>query len=361
MKYTGGGAEFGIAGTPGKVQVVMRSRSRSVRLNASCGVWLLILGLLLLPACQGSPSVSPPAETVRVALPSPPLSALFDIALAKGYFLEEGLAVTTQSFEAGKLALQAMLDGKADLAISADTPLMIAIASGQPISIVAQVATVRNNVTIVARKDRGISGPANLAGKTIGTTFGTAASYFLDSILSLHGIDHTQVTLKNINASEMGVALAAGTVDAVAAWDPWSMQLQKEWGDRGIAFTDDIFSSVLACLSGQTAYLADHPKTIVQFLQGLIRAEALVKQDPEESQRLEVDFTRQAPEFVAETWPTLDLHVSLDQALLVGLEDQTRWAQADQIISGTAIPNYLDSIYFAGLDAARPESITIIR
>jgi ABC-type nitrate/sulfonate/bicarbonate transport system substrate-binding protein len=343
-----------------KVQVVMRKMNRSVRWNASCGLWWLILCLLLLPACQGAPSASAPAEAITVALPSPPLSTLFDIAIANGYFLQEGLAVTYQSFESGKLALQAMFDGKADLAISAGFPVMVAISGGQPISIVAQVATVGNNLAIVARKDRGIAEPADLAGKTIGVTFGTSAVYFLDSFLSLHGIARTEVTRNNINPSEMSATLAAGTVDAVVAWNPWNLLLQKEWGDRGIVFTDEIFASDPACLSGQTVYLTDHPQAIVKFLRGLIQAETLAKLDPAEGQQLEVDFTHLTPEQVAETWPSLDLRVSLDQALLVGLEDQTRWAQANQIVSGTTVPNYLDYIYFAGLEAVRPKSITII-
>lgn len=64
---------------------------------------------------------------------------------------------------------------------------------------------------------------------------------------------------------------------------------------------------------------------------------------------------------MADTWASLDLRVSLEQALLVSLEDQTRWAQANQIVGGTTVPNYLNFIFFAGLDAVRPESITIIR
>lgn len=296
-----------------------------------------------------------------MAYPPSTSSILFEIALGKGYFLEEGLAVTPQAFESGKLALQAMLDGKADLAISADFPVMAAISGGQPISVAAQVATCRNDQAIVARKDRGIAVPADLAGKTIGVPFGTSSVYFLDSYLSLHGIAHSQVTHKNINASEMSAALATGTVDAVCVWNPIFRQLQDEWADRGTVFTSDVLSCDLACLSGQTAYLADHPQAIAKFLKALIRAEAFAKQDPAEGQRIVADSSQIAPKLLAETWASLDLRVSLEQALLVSLEDQTRWAQANQIVGGTAMPNYLDYTYFAGLDAVRPESITIIR
>jgi sulfonate transport system substrate-binding protein len=361
LEYTGSGTESGIAGTSEKVQVVMRTMSRSVRRNASCGLWLLILCLLLLPACQGSPSASSPGEAITVAYPLSTSSILFDIALGKGYFLQEGLAVTPQAFESGKMALQAVLDGKADLAISSDFPVMAAISDGQPISVVAQVATARNNEAIVARKDRGITEPADLAGKTVGVSFGTSSVYFLDSFLSLYGIARTQVTRKNINASELSAALASGTVDAVCVWNPWNLQLQKELGDRGIVFTPDVLSSNLVCLSGETAYLVDHPQAIARFLKALIRAEAFAKQDPAESQRIVADSSQIAPELLAETWASTDLRVSLDQALLVSLENQTRWAQANQIVSGTTVPNYLNYIYFAGLDAVRPESITIIR
>ena len=341
---------------------MMRSKSRNMKGFASCGLWSLILCLLLLPACQGPPSsASSPAEVIRVAYPEPPLSALFDIAMEKGYFLEEGLAVTPQSFAGGKLALQAVLDGKADLAISADTPVMVAISGGQPISIVAQVATAGNNWTIMARRDRGITEPADLAGKTIGTPFGTAGDFFLDSFLSLNGIARTQVTRKNLSPGEMSAALMAGTVDAVSIRYPYILPLQQELGDRGIVFAEDAISSTLACLSSSQPYATDHLRAIANFLKGLIRAETFVKQDSAESQRLVADFNQIAPEQVAEVWASLDLRVSLEQALLVSLEDQTRWAQANQIVGGTTVPNYLNFIYFAGLDAVRPESITIVR
>ena len=142
---------------------------------------------------------------------------------------------------------------------------------------------------------------------------------------------------------------------------PGIFNCRKNGGDRGILFTDEILSSNLTCLSGQTAYLTDHPQAIAKFLKALIRAEALAKQDPAEGRRIVSDALAIAPELLAELWTSLDLRVSLDQALLVSLENQARWAQANQIVGGTTVPNYLNFIYFAGLDAVRPESITIIR
>jgi len=207
-------------------------------------------------ACQvsTSPSSTSPVETLRVACPSPPLSALFNITIAKGYFLEEGLSVTAQTFESGKMALQAVLNGNADLAISTDFPVMMAIAAGQPIAIVAQVGTVGNNLAIVARRDRGITEPADLAGKTIGVTFGTSADYFLDSYLSLYGITYSQVTRKNINPGEMSAALREGMIDAVSVWNPYYRQLQEEWADRGIVLTGACCSTLLFFLSHAAAY-----------------------------------------------------------------------------------------------------------
>jgi len=125
--------------------------------------------------------------------------------------------------------------------------------------------------------------------------------------------------------------------------------------------TEDVFSSDLACLSGYSDYLKEHPQLISSFLKSMIRAAVFIKQDPAESQQVAGDALAIKPELLREIWPSLDLRVSLDQGLLVSLESQARWAQANQIITGTTIPNYLDYIYYDGLDSVMPESITIVR
>lgn len=64
---------------------------------------------------------------------------------------------------------------------------------------------------------------------------------------------------------------------------------------------------------------------------------------------------------VDEIWDSMDSRVTLDQSLLVNLEDQTRWAKKNRLTDRAEMPNYLDFIYFDGLQTVKPDSVSIIR
>src|ERR1017187_2103341 len=68
-----------------------------------------------------------PAEKVIFANIVLPNAALVHVAQMKGYYLKVGLDVTAQTHQMGKAALQSVLDGKADFATVAETPIMFAI------------------------------------------------------------------------------------------------------------------------------------------------------------------------------------------------------------------------------------------
>lgn len=87
------------------------------------------------------------------------------IALKKGYLAQEGLDVTPKPHAFGKLAIEAIIEGKADLATVGDTPIMLAVMNGRKTMAHATIQTSSLNEAIVARKDRGIAAPGDLLGK----------------------------------------------------------------------------------------------------------------------------------------------------------------------------------------------------
>jgi len=62
-----------------------------------------------------------------------------------------------------------------------------------------------------------------------------------------------------------------------------------------------------------------------------------------------------------EIWDLYNYKVTLNQALLVDLEDQTRWAMKYRLIERADMPNYLDFIYVDGLQVVKPEAVRIFR
>ena len=328
------------------------------------GLFPVALAVLLFvgTACrQEPPKPAGPPEKITFAYPTTMLSILPHIACEKGYFLAEGLAVTPQFHEFGKPALQSVLEGKADLAVSADTPVMFAVTGGKKIYLAAVVATSVKTMAVVARKDRGISLPADLRGKRIGVTPGTTGDFYLASLLSVTGIDGKNVKIIDMTPGEMPDAIARGSVDAVSVWEPDLKRIERELKDNGVSFYDEHLYSDTACISAQQDFTRKHPETIRKALKALARAEAFVKQNPGEAKRIIAEFTRMDKSAIEELWNLYDFRVVLTQSLLVSLEDQTRWAVKNRLTQCRYMPNYLDFIYIEGLHAVKPEAVRIIR
>ena len=156
---------------------------------------LVILAVIALfgIGCTQRDKKAGPREKITIAYTSAFDAVLVHIAFAKGFFAEEGLDAIPQPYAFGKLALESVLEGKADLAAVGDTPFVFAVMNGKKITTIATILASNRNNAIVARKDRGIAKPSDLLGKKIGVTFGTTGDFFLYSFLRFHGIDEKQV------------------------------------------------------------------------------------------------------------------------------------------------------------------------
>ncbi|MDQ2991113.1 MAG: ABC transporter substrate-binding protein, partial [Pseudomonadota bacterium] len=164
-------------------------------------------------------SHAPAAESITIAIPTQMSAGTVFVARDKGYFSRQRLTLTVQSFTLGKQALQSVLDDKADLALVADVPFMFARANGQPIAVVATVFASRYTMALLGRRDRGISAPGDIAGKTLGTVKGTNAEYFLDKLLAIHAIPEAAIKIVELQPAQFEEALRSGRVDALTAWN----------------------------------------------------------------------------------------------------------------------------------------------
>ena len=159
----------------------------------------------------------------------------------------------------------------------------------------------------------------------------------------------------------MVAALVTGKVDAVSIWNPTVIQLKKKLGSKGIIFFGESLYTENFCVVAGQEYIKKNPAVIKKVLRALIKAETFVREHPEESRRLVAEFLKTDKVILDETWDIFTFRVALDQALLVNLEDQTRWAIKHQLAARRDMPNYLDFIYMDGLLAVKPEAVRIIR
>lgn len=325
---------------------------------------ILLAGLtsaFLFLGAQSARESRVPPEKLTIAISTSLNPALVKIAEARSFLRDEGLDTTLLIHTSGKAALQSLLEGKADLATVAETPLMFAIMKGAKLSIIATIQTATRNQAIVARKDKGITSAADLKGRRIGVTLGTTADYFLDTYLVVQGMARSEVEFVNLKPEEMNDALMQGRVDAVSVWNPWVANLAKALGESGITFHNEKNYTEAFNAVSTAAFTERSPETVLRFLRALVRAEAFVAANPAESQEIMSQFSHIDRDLLSGIWNDFQFNLSLTQSLLFTLEDEARWAMRSRLVAEREMADFFDSFYTGGLQTVKPASIRIIR
>jgi NitT/TauT family transport system substrate-binding protein len=121
--------------------------------------FIVLLLISIISGCQKSSPQNPehsavsPLQKITFAYTYQPQCTLVHVALAKGYFVEEGLEVQSLMHTYGKAALQSVVENKADFATVAETPVMFNVLNGEKIYVIANIEASTLNNGIVARKD----------------------------------------------------------------------------------------------------------------------------------------------------------------------------------------------------------------
>jgi NitT/TauT family transport system substrate-binding protein len=303
-----------------------------------------------------------PIEKATIAYSATHHAILAEVAQVKDYFKKEGLEIMPHLHAYGKPALRDMMEGTADFATVAETPVMFAILEGAEISIIATIHKAnKDNNAIVVRKDKGIFAPLDLKGKKIATTFGTVSEFFLDAFLAINSISKKDVTLVNLRQEELPQALAEGNVDAAAGFNPYLTAAQRRLGEGGTTFYNkNIYTQTFLIVSTRE-FIRHNPGKVEKVLRALDRAEKFVQQNPEEALKIVSDFNQKEIVATREMLAGTFIGLSLDQSLILALEDESRWAIKGGLTGATKVPNYLDYIYFDGLKSVKPAVIGILK
>lgn len=281
-------------------------------------------------------------------------------AQAKGYFTSEGIQAIVPNYSSGKTALDAVFSGNADLGISGDLPVMFAVMDNRPLSVIATIAKAENDLGIVGRKDNGITTPASLKGKQVGVTFGTGAHFVLDVFLMRQKLSVRDVTVHDLRSEALSSALASGEIDAASTWEPTLGRLQTQLGGNGTTFVAGDIYRVALNVAGTQTYVASHAQTLQKVLRALIRGARLCEDHSDEARELVAAALKIDAAGLKALWPDYRFGVTLDQSLLLELEDETRWAVRNRLTNRTDMPNYLNYVDLDVLQAVAPAAVTVI-
>lgn len=306
-----------------------------------------------------SPRRATARDTVVFAFPQSPTSWLPVIAMELGLFRRRHVELTHVHRASGKVALQALLAGRAQVATAAETPLMLAGFARPQLRILATIGASHNDHRIVARRSA-VSKEADLSGKRIATHQGAAAHFFLHLFLLRHDLAEDQVELSFASPKALPGQLVAGKVDAICTREPFLSKTLAELGDDAIVFEEPGLYRKSFHVVTTADYVQQSGRALRQVLRSLLDAQALLTSDPERAVRALTSRLGLPKSTVVAALSQVDLRVELDQALIVALEDEARWAMGAGLVTDKTMPNYLALIDSSVLRNVKPDAVTLI-
>jgi len=321
-----------------------------------------VFALILVGCAPNANSVIAPEDREAVSLGmASSLNYLALIAIDQGYFSDAGLDVTVTDYTSGTKVLEGLFNGDVEVSIVGLSPLAFASFDHSEFRIFGSVSTQFDLYKIVARKDSGIQEPGDLKGKRIGTSEASSFHYFLHNFALEYGFSEDEVELVFSGAADQPAALASGDIDAISTREPYVSEAISLLGDNYVVFSEPALPSNTLSLVALESFLQEKPQVAERLLRALIRAEEFAAKDTAQAvsivaAQLEVDEAE-----IQAAWDKTTSVVSIDQALLLGLENIAQWAVRQNLTEANEAPNFLNYLYLDGLDTVKSEAITIIR
>jgi NitT/TauT family transport system substrate-binding protein len=328
---------------------------------------IAILGVLLVSGLGAWYILSPmeyrgAPEPITVAYSPFESTALFWIAEDQRFFDENGINVTIRKYDSGVATLEGMARGEADVAVGiSEYPLVTKAFQGAKIRALGNIDK-GDFIYLVGRRDRGIGDVADLRGKRVGTTFGTIAEFHLGRFLTLHGMDIGDVTLVDVRTPAGWVnAVADGDVDAISTAQPYAYAARDRLGANAIIWPAQSSQPLYALVVSTSDWIDGHPGQVTRFLQALAKAEEYTSAHPAEAKAIVQQRLGLDPGYMDTVWQQNQYSLTLDQSLILAMEDEARWMIANNMTDEAVIPDFRNYIYTGGLESVKPGSVNIIR
>jgi NitT/TauT family transport system substrate-binding protein len=207
------------------------------------------------------------------------------VAEEKGYFTDEGLAVTKTSFSSPGDGLKPLLAGDLDAHFTTVDSTIIALdkAPGQ-LRVVYLTDTSAGADAVVAIKD--IATVKDLKGHTVAATLGECNFLLLTKALESAGLTESDVKITNMSADDAGAAFAAGKIDVAVTWEPWITQVSAEQKGHVIFSSKMVPNLILDCVTISSATADKKSAETKAFLRALNKANEFVIAHPDEAAKL---------------------------------------------------------------------------
>jgi ABC-type nitrate/sulfonate/bicarbonate transport system substrate-binding protein len=300
-------------------------------------------------------------ESINVAYSPFESVTLFWVAEEQHFFIQNGINVTSYKYSTGAGALDVVLRGEADIVVgTTEFPFTSRVLNQARISTIGSIAK-SDFINLVARADRGINQVSDLKGKTIGTTLGTIAHFYLGRFLELNGLSIQNVTLIDLKTpAEWVDAVVNGSIDAVATAQPYADMAKDGLGGNAIVWSIQSGQPLYAQAIATNEWITNHPELVTRFLKSLSQAEDYIIDHAADAKAIVKNQLSLSDAYVDKVWSQNKFSLSLDQSLLLAMQDEAQWLISNNLTNATAVPNFINYVYVDGLKSVKPGTVNII-
>lgn len=290
---------------------------RITRSLVAAAAWALVLSGCAASTPEGGLTPDPDAEpiTIRVSTPTTvlPLAPLY-IAIAEGYFEDEGLAVELVEGGGATQVNASLRSGDSQFSLSASSDMINAIEAGEEqiaVSAVNSTLTMQTIVSTEFMERNGLTDESSfeervaaLEGASMGAvSLGGAHEIFLRYNMVLAGVDPESVNVVRVGAGSAAIAaLESEQIDGFISGPPAGL-IAEQRGSGAILFDpieiggyDDLPWQVLITTR---SYAEANPAVVEAMARALARAMETASGDPAASAALVAEwFPGSSPELL---------------------------------------------------------------
>ena len=230
---------------------------------------LLTLTMVLALGAMGASAETPEPLTLNIAY-MPNWGALWAVATAdaKGYFAEEGITVNMVAFENGPTEIAAMEGGSIDISFIGPGAHKLCSTGNAQVLLLQHLG---DGDCIIGLK--GIKTLEELKGKKIGYAAGTSSETILTVALASVGLTMEDVDALSMDATALTTAALSGSVDAVAAWSPYSLTILAEGKDVTDICSNVDFANLVSPGSWvvNPKWADEHEDLLVRFIRAMYK------------------------------------------------------------------------------------------
>lgn len=281
------------------------------------------------------------------------------IAQNKGYFAQNSLEPIATNYETGRQVLDDLLANKLDIGFAGDFTGVSFMFEQPRLRIIASESQ-QDSFSILVRSDKNIVTPSDLKGKKIGVTLKAPGEFFLDRFLSVNNLKPQDIERLDRLPTDMSAQLAEGTLDAVVVFEPSAFNLKKELGDAVNMWPIQGAEKISGTVFSTQDFITTRPDLVERYLRSLIQAQEFLITQPDAAKDIMITMGEFSPEYVDYFWQKTTYNVSLQQSMILTMEEQARFLINAKATAQTTVPNYLDYIYFDALEKVEPNAISII-